>query len=241
MDKHLLIIAALIFSGSVVAQTTNNPNVDAKSQDSSNNAPKITVGLKVSPAVSWVKVIDNDMKSDGASLKLGVGLVLNYELLPNISLVSGLNYNKLGSYVYDNNSLNNSVYKKNYQSVYGEIELPVALKLKTNPVREMSYFLQGGFSVGFIVNATEIRIPISSNSEPNYRDISQLTNPARLNYLLGAGVDYFIGKRTYLFGLISYKNSFTNLANSNAYMENGHSTAVQIYPGSIDFSVGIMF
>jgi hypothetical protein len=104
----------------------------------------------------------------------------------------------------------------------------------------MAYFIQGGFSAGFINNSTEKRIPLAQNAKPAYTDISLMTNPTRLNCLFGAGVEYSLGKKTNLFGLISYKNSITNLANSMAYADR-YNSLLQMYPGSMEFSVGIMF
>jgi len=200
----------------------------------------MSFGLKVSPAISWVNVVNTDMQADGAALKMGVGGVLSYELLPNFSLVSGVNYNSYGGYVYDNESLNDTLFRNNYKVSYSEIEVPIAVKLKTKPSNKMAYFLQGGFSAGFVINSSEKRIPLAKNAKPAYTDISLMTNPTRLNCLLGAGVEYSLGKKTTLFGLISYKNSLTNLANSSAY-SNRYVSSLQIYPGSMDFSVGIMF
>lgn len=240
MYKQLLILLVLFFCLNATAQVTYDDDGDFEEERSSLDLSKMSFGLKVSPAISWINVVNTDMQADGATLKLGVGGVLSYELLPNFALVSGVNYNSYGGYVYDNESLNNTEFRNNYKVNYDEIEVPIAVKLKTKPSNKMAYFLQGGFSAGFIVNSYEKRIPLAKNAKPAYTDISLMTNPTRLNSLLGAGVEYSLGKKTKLFGQISYKTSLTNLANSAAYADR-YPSLLQMYPGSMEFSVGIMF
>jgi outer membrane protein W len=117
----------------------------------------------------------------------------------------------------------------------------LALKIKTTAVNKTSFFLQGGFSAGFIINASEKRSPQVSGSKDKVTDISLMTNPTRINCLVGAGVDYLIGTKTTLFGMITYKNTLTNVANTTAYQVSRYTDPVQINPGSMEFSVGIMF
>jgi hypothetical protein len=240
MYKLIIIIPALFFVLNVSAQTTYDDDGNYEQKGNSLDLAKMSFGLKISPTVSWIDVVNADMQADGAALKFGVGGVLSYDFLPNLSLVSGLNYNAYGGYVFDSLSLNSTVYRNNYKVNYSEIEVPVEVKLKTTIANKMAYFLQGGFSAGFVVNAAEKRIPLAKNAKSVYTDISLLTNPTRLNCLFGAGVEYYIGKKTHIFGLISYKNSLTNLANSSAYAGR-YTSSLQMYPGNMEFSVGIMF
>ncbi|HEY6913742.1 MAG TPA: porin family protein [Paludibacter sp.] len=240
MYKPILIISILFLSLNISAQATYDEDGNLEQQGSSIDFSKISFGLKISPTVSWINVVNTDMQADGAALKLGVGGVVSYELLPDFYLVSGVNYNSYGGYVYDNESLNNTVFRNNYRVDYNEIEIPIAFKLKTKTNNKMAYFLQGGFSAGFINSSTEKRIALAQNAKPVYTDISLMTNPTRLNCLFGAGVEYSLGKKTNLFGLISYKNSLTNQANSMAYADR-YNSLLQMYPGSMEFSVGIMF
>jgi len=240
MDKYILILLVLSFSLNISAQVAYDADGNLEQQENLLDLSKMSFGFKISPTVSWIDVVNNNMKADGASLKFGIGGIFNYEFLPNLSFVSGINYNAYGGYVFDSLSLNNSDYRNNYKVNYGEIEVPVALKLKTKIRNKTAYFIQGGFSAGFIVNATEKRIPLAKNAKPEYTDISLFTNPTRLNSLLGVGVEYLLGKKTHLFGLISYKNSLTNQANSSAYGSR-YTSSLQMYPGSMEFSVGIMF
>lgn len=241
MYKKIWVTLLITCCVNVYSQESYDVNGDLKQVASSLDLTKMSFGLKVSPTVSWINVANTDMQADGACLKFGVGGVLNYEILPSVSLVSGVNYNSYGGYVYDNNSLNNTVFRNNYLVNYDEIEVPIAVKIKTTSNNKTNYFLQGGFSAGFVIKASEKRIPVDKTAKPDYDDITLMTTPTRLNYLVGAGIEYSLAKKTYLFGLISYKSSLTNQANSSAYVPGRYSTSLQMYPGNMEFSVGIMF
>ncbi len=240
MCKCKVIILLLFLCLNVSAQVTYNEDGNLEEQGSSLDFSKMSFGLKVTPSISWINVINSDMQPDGAALKLGVGGVLSYELLPDFSLVSGVNYNSYGGYVYDNKSLNDTVFRNNYSVNYNEIEIPLTVKLQTKTNNKVSYFIQGGFSAGFVINTAEKRIPLAKNAKPVYTDLSLQTNPTRLNGLFGAGIEYSLGKKANLFALVMYRNSLTNLANSAAYA-NRYSSSLQMYPGNMEFSIGIMF
>jgi hypothetical protein len=242
MKQQVIVLVGLLLSLNLSAQTTYESKYNVKPMGGSLDLSKISFGLKISPTVSWVNVVNSDMQADGAALKFGIGALANYDLYSNLSLVSGINYNKFGGYVYDNKSLNEIDFETKFEVNYSEVEVPVTLKLKTSPVNKISYFLQGGFSAGFIVSASEKRIPIVDGAKPEYVDVSLMTRPTRLICILGAGIDHTLWKRTTLFGLITYKRTLTNVANSSVYQSSArYSPDVLIQPGSMEFSIGVMF
>ncbi len=218
-------------------------NLSAQKYENNNDAPRLHIGMKLSPSIAWISTINNDLQADGANLKFGVGAVADYNVTSFLSFVTGLNYNGLGGYVFDNQSLNNNSIKGSFKINYSEIEIPIALKLQTAYVNNTSYFLQGGVSVGFLINANEKYFPVAANSDPYYNDISSMTNLTRVAYQLGAGIQYAIGRRSNIFGMISFDNSLSNLA-SSTYLSGStprYTAPLQILPGSMTFSVGIMF
>lgn len=130
--------------------------------------------------------------------------------------------------------------RRNYSVNYCEIEIPLAVKIKTAMVNKISYFLESGLSIGFIGKTFEKRIPLDKKTTPIITDVYSFASPVRVNYFVGAGVEHAVGNGLNLFGSISYKSSLTNVANS-AYVPNRYSNTLQMFPGSLDFSVGIMF
>ncbi len=245
MIKKTLFLLLLAANLNMSAQqTTYDLNESRRRMSNNMDLSKIQFGFKITPAIGWIDVVHNDLQADGAALKFGVGCVASYPLLPFLSFVSGLEYNGYGGYVYDNASLNDPLFQSSYKLNYTEIKIPLALRLQTEYFNNTSYFIQGGFSVGFLTGATEKYFAASSDNSTETVHIEMLTNPTRVGYQLGAGLEYAIGRRTNIFGLISYNSSISNVANTTNYQTNkypGNATPVQILPGSMEFSIGIMF
>ena len=240
MRKQFVFIFLLFAASQLSAQQTDSIYSDKK--DKSFKTNNLSFGFKLSPSISWIRAIHNDVQSDGAALKFGMGGIVAYHLSPAFSFVSGFNYNEYGGYVFDNASQSNPDTEANYLINYSEFEIPVALKLQTKAVNKTSYYLQAGLALSFVSKATEKHKSTLNNTDPEYIDIKDLTFPNRISYQLGAGVEYSIGKRAAVFGQITFKNALTNSANSNRYLDSErYDSPLQLLPGSMEFSVGILF
>ena len=241
MTKKILFIILLLSPVVLSAQVTYQPSTDPEAFNSSLNLSKMSFGVRINPSVSWLNITNQDMQADGAALKLSLGGVVNYELSNHIALVSGLNYNYYGGYAYDNRSLNAKDTLSAFKLNFREVEVPLIFKLKTKPVNKLSYYLQGGITAGFILGANEIRTPADKSYQPATTDMSYAIVPTRLNYIIGAGMDHYIGNKSYLFASVSYKRTINSVTYSTIYSQNRYSTPVQIYPANMEFSIGIMF
>jgi hypothetical protein len=248
MRKKILAYVLLLLSSNLLAQQSYDANRDFERLGNSIDFSKVQFGIKITPAISWINVIHDDMVAEGATMKFGVGAVANYPLTSNLSLVSGVNYHGIGGYAFDNKSLNYTDTLSTYKINYKEIEIPLALKLQTRIEKKTSYFIQGGFAVGFITSADEKRVPKDKDSEPKYENINLYTNPTRVSYQLGAGIEYYLGRKTNIFALITYNNAITNIAYSYNYTAkippntpSRYNSHIDILPGSMEFSIGIMF
>lgn len=247
MRKNILAYLLLIISSNLLAQQDYDVNQNVDRFVNSIDSSKVQFGIKITPAIAWLNVVHNDMTAEGATMKFGIGVVANYPLTTFLSLVSGINYHGFGGYVFDNKSLSYVDTLGSYKINYKEIEIPIALKLQTVPTRKTSYFLQSGFSVGFITSANEKFTLKAANSDPQYNDIKLYTN-SRISYQLGAGMEYSIGRKSNIFALISYNNTIKNIANSDNYTSvippnpaARYNSPIEILPGSMEFSVGVMF
>lgn len=257
MRKISFILLILCFTLSLSAQSNYDDIQSIPDLSSSIDLSKIQFGIKVSPAVSWLDVSDNDLQAEGATLKFSIGGIAEYPIASFLSFVSGVNFNKFGGYVLDNYSLNNPLIKDYYKLNYTEIEVPLLLKLQTKSIYKTSYFIQAGISAGFITSSNEKYYSVEKNAAAVYENIDVLTNPSRVGYQFGAGLSYALGDNTSIFGLITYKNTPSNIAQSHnyenrtytgtnnleqaRYLETTPVTPVQIFPGVMEFSFGIMF
>lgn len=208
------------------------------------NLEQFKFGIKVTPSISWLGVKHNDAEADGATMKLGLGVTAEYEVNPILYVVSGINYNALGGYIFDSLSLNSTTTKNNYRVSYSQIEIPLGLKLQTPEANNMYYYIQGGVTTGFILSANEkFKSTIANTTTPSV-DILPLTSPSTIGFFAGVGAKYKISKNLKLFGEINYKNGLSSVAMGNNYetdRHRGYHESIEIYPASMDFSIGIQF
>lgn len=240
--KVLFITLSILFSLSINAQYSG---VQGRGIDFSGiNYDKISYGIRLSPAISWVNINHNDAQAEGASLNYGLGAVVEYEINYLLSVVSGVNYNTFGGYAFDNASLNDFTNKDNFKLNYSEIEIPVGLKLQTPSLGAKSYYITGGISTGFIMSANEKHTSTIAKTDPTNHDILSITSLSRVGGFVGIGTNYHIGRRFTLFGEIIYKAALSNVANAENYSNDGlhnYPQDIEILPSSMNFSIGLMF
>jgi len=235
-----IVLSLLLLSQFTVAQYRDNPlsQIDI----SKLNMEQFSFGVRITPAIAWLNTKHNDLEADGATMKIGAGIVAKYEINSILSVISGVNFNGLGGYVFDNESLNEETTKDNYKINYLQTEIPLGLRLETSDFQKTSFFVQGGFLTGFILEANEKRQSIIPNSSPIKTDIISFTNPSTVGYFAGIGMQYRITKSLELFSDINFKNTITSIANGNEYvLKNRYTESPTIIPGSLELSIGIMF
>ena len=222
-----------------------------RSYPSSNNntmdVNQFSFGLKLSPSISWVDIIHNDAVADGAAMKLGVGIVAKYEINSIFSVVSGVNYNNSGGYLFDDQSLDDSSTKDNYKVNYSSIEIPLGLRLQTTEAQKRLYYLQAGVSSSFILTANEKRYSTLNKTKPTL-DIISLTTASAVGYFGTIGVEFRLADKLGLFAEVSYKSSLSSYASGSKYLnpsepvyDHGYNKPIDIKPLSVEFAVGIMF
>lgn len=208
------------------------------------NMDLFSFGVRLTPSIGWLHVNHHDMQAGGASLKFSVGGIAEYSVNNLISVVSGVNYNNYGGYVFDNNSLNDITTADNFRLNYSQIEVPLGVKIKTPAMGRISYFLHGGLTSGFVLSATEKIKSINSNQINTPTDIYSLTNPSSAGFVVSVGSELRILRKFRLIGEIAYKRALTNTANAKAYVNDGkysNQSELQIFPGSMEFSLGFLF
>ncbi len=208
------------------------------------NFEKISYGIRLSPAISWVNINHNDAQAEGANLSYGLGAVVEYEINYLLSVVSGVNYHTFGGYAFDNASLNDYTNKDNFKLSYSEIEIPLGLKLQTPTLGDKSYYIIGGLSTGFIMSANEKHTSTLAKTDPTNYNILPVTSLSRVGGFVGLGSNYRIGRRLTLFGEIVYKTALTSVADGKNYSNDGfhnYPQDIEILPSSMVFSIGLMF
>ena len=141
------------------------------------NAQKLNFGLKFSPHFSWFKIDNKDsISNEGVGIMFSYGLTCDFNFAENYALNIEINQ------VFLNNSTRDSkdkILKYKLQN----IEIPIALKMKTNDIDNMKYF--GRFGLCPSINTT------SKVNDPNEK-------VTRLNFgmIIGAGFQYKLADKT---------------------------------------------
>lgn len=209
------------------------------------NLDQLKFGIKVSPAISWINVDNNDAFAGGATMKLGVGVTAHYEINDLLAIVSAINYNSIGGYMADSRSLNDVNANDYFKVNYGILEVPLGLKLKTPTVNNYNYYVQGGVTSGFIISANEKIFKASgSGVYKSYDLMKDLTYPSIAGFFVGLGSRYTINNKFKLFVEVNYKHALTSISNGENYItdpNHNYSQAIYIIPANMEFSFGIEF
>lgn len=161
---------------------------------------KVSFGLEVSPAISWLNVDHPQIIADGSSLKLNGGLLININLGKSYSLVTGLSYNSYGGTL---KGIDSVTVKVKYE--FNEFEIPIGLKLRTGTFGKMRFAAHLGTGLGIEIKPTETYGFYENKKIKNFSIM-----PIRALYNLGLGVEYDLGE-VVLTGRIGYKGWLSNL------------------------------
>lgn len=243
MRRFILILFAFCSSSLAFSQYSDFPlgNGDL----SKINLDQLRFGFKLSPAISWINVQHNNAFAGGATMKLGVGLTANYEINQYLSVVSGVNYNSIGGYMADSASLADTNSKDYFKVNYNVVEIPLGLKINTSEINKYNYYLQGGFTSGFLISANEKHYKSADGKLLKTVDLMKdLTSPTAVGYFVGIGTGYKVSDKLKLFFEVNYKNVLTSVTNGENYVTDpvhSYSEAISILPANMEFSLGVEF
>lgn len=163
---------------------------------------KVSFGLELSPAMTWLNTSHSKIGPDGNSVKLNGGLILNINLGKAYSIVTGLRYNTYGG------SFDGDLETREIKYEFNEFEIPIGLKLRTGSFGKMRFaaHLSTGMGIEFKPKETIVEEPGYDNKP--VKDFKIM--PIRALYNLGAGLEYDLGE-VVLTGKVSYKGWFSNL------------------------------
>lgn len=155
MKKRQIIAltALLIGSHSVWAQENSDNATEIRDQETFG---KLRIGAMVAPGLSWMRPSaekDGQQTQRSAGNKIGFiyGLMFDYQFANNYAIISGLQVNSTGGIIETSNPLAEDQWASkthvNYSLQY--LEIPVGIKLKSDPINKFRIFGQAGLSVGF--------------------------------------------------------------------------------------------
>lgn len=198
MIKRISLLLCLIYAGCFV--------VNAQTDE----LQRVRLGIKVAPAINWMKPNTKNIQGNGTKLGFSYGLMLDYNFTKNYALATGLEVcyrgGKLKDKTYSVNILDEREGVFNLQY----LQLPVTIKLKTNEIGPMTYFGQIGLETGFNISAkgSDWNLGAQSGDKENIR--SQVT-PFNLALLVELGAEYAIGGHASLMISAYFSNGFIDI------------------------------
>ena len=198
--KKLVLSAMLI-----VALSTN---LSAQEITGSYDDQTFNFGLKATPTISWLRVDAEGLSNDGIRIGFTYGLVTEFKFSSNYAFATGIDVSyRGGKFKYSLGDDDVSFTQK-----LQFLDVPVALKLRTNEIGYMKYYGTFGFLPGVIIKATE---SIDSES-PFVDDRSNRSNQSdftvfNIGLLVGAGAEYNLGGKTSITAGITYNNGIIDI------------------------------
>lgn len=229
MKKLFLILAMAGAASAAMAQST-----------SSSSSSKFHFGIKAQPALAWFRIDapdESNVKSDGLPFGFGYGLITDFGFTDRYSFSTGLEVAYRGGktkYTYQDILGATRVEEKKYSLQF--IELPITLKLRTNEIGYMTYFLQVGVAPGYAIRS-RAEIKLNDKVVASHADVSDDINEFNLSMIIGAGAEYNIsGSTSLLFGL-TFNNGFLDVIDDSAF----DNYTVKGYSNYLALTVGVLF
>ncbi|MBO6005446.1 MAG: hypothetical protein J6P49_01100 [Paludibacteraceae bacterium] len=190
---------------------------------------KVTFGLEISPAVTWLGMTDHaEVETDGAKMKFNGGLVVyfNYGDENRYSLFTGLNYNSYGGFLEGNlasaakNGSANAAAslaigapsKERVKYNFGEFEIPIGVRLRTGSFNNWRFAAHLNLGLAVTVHGNATMKDYGTYALDNYKRKTYSYDPMRIRgtYGLAVGAEYDLDAVT-LTGKIRYKGSMSNM------------------------------
>lgn len=215
------------------------------------------IGIKLSPAIGYLKTDIGDIATNGRPFRFGYGLIFDRMFSENYAIGFGLNMIEFGGHaeytrLYSTSGSTPIIqYVKRDYSKVKYVEMPLTLKLRTAMIGKMIYWGQFGLGIGYLLSGyadEETRADYiwseeattsadddkfqpytGSKSFDDKLDIKNELNPIRASMIIAAGAEYPISGTTHLSLGITYNGSLLS-------MYAGGDEVVKYKGGSVSFS-----
>jgi len=172
-------------------------------------------GLKAAPSLAWLVSDTKGLTSDGLKFGFSYGLITEFNFTDHYAFATGLDITyRGGKFSQENDS---SVIKNTLNLEY--IEIPLTLKLKTNEIGYMTYFLQFGVAPGLNIRARgDSTITFKNGASPvtsSGSDIKDSINNLNVAMIISGGIEYSLSGSTVLLASLNFNNGFLDVLVGN--------------------------
>lgn len=178
---------------------------------SAQNEKFFRFGLHGSPGAAWVKPETKEYDSKGFRLGFGYGLITEFSLADNYSFITGIESfysgGKLEIYKALDSSTTTTLYKFQY------LEIPLALKMKTNEINYITYFAKFGGSVNARLSSVADISRKQGSATLTFEDqnIKDDVYLFRVAFNVGIGIEYSLGGTTSVLVGLNFNNGLTDI------------------------------
>jgi hypothetical protein len=201
-------------------------------------------GLKAAPSLAWLKTDDKEVTSNGSKLGFTYGLITEFNFADNYAFATGLDICYRGGKLKSQSTIKNGagvdsvtmISEATYNLQY--IEIPVTLKLKTNEIGYLTYYLQAGIAPGLNIRArasgkTSYQSLISGVPTPNPEEIDNIDvkddiNTLNVSMIIGGGIEYTLSGTTVMLAGIEFSNGFLDVIDGDEIKANSNYLALKL-------------
>ena len=196
--------------------------------------PAFYFGLKAAPQICWMKPDADNYSSEGAKAGFSWGFIAERNFTENHSIASGFNMLFNGGKLKFPATVDgvSGIMKRDYFLKY--IEIPLTLKMRTNPMKGIRYFGRIGLGTAFKVGSkvidefTPTNGTTTTSEKKNYDKVSLV----RESLIVGAGGEYEITGGPKLGLELTFNNGFTNILTESGEKAN---------PNFIELAFSVLF
>ncbi|MFN5356795.1 MAG: porin family protein [Bacteroidota bacterium] len=167
---------------------------------------KFHFGLKVLPSMAWIKPDAKEITRDGSRIGFGYGIQTEIRFQENYSFATGLQIQyRGGNLKYTDEVTLPAEVNNEFDIKLQYVEIPLTLKMLTNPFGKIRVYGQFGVSPGYLIRAE------SSNEIDGDNDFMDYANAFNMNMIIGSGIEYTISGTTVAFVGLEFNNGFLNV------------------------------
>lgn len=173
---------------------------------------RLNLTFLASPQVSWLRSDARNINGGGGFLGFGYGVEGDFFLASeNYAIISGMTVSTAGgSLIYDQSfQFSGKILPAGTKIDYylTNLEIPLALKMRTRDFNRFRYFAQFGLTNWINIKARATTSDRTYQKEPVMNEIRSFTTGLNV----GGGIEYDVGHGNALTGGLVYSNGFTDI------------------------------
>jgi hypothetical protein len=221
------------------------------------------IALHVDPNIAWLKPDNNNITTAGTKLNFGYGISIDKMFTDNYAFGTGIQiFNAGGKLTYfredvatdkaDANKSYTSVAEVNRAYKLKYLEVPLTLRLRTNEIGYITYWVQVGLGLGFNIkaradeeidhkkinnapedapanwiDATDVVIDNVGGDSMENVDINKEVRLFRTSLIAGGGIEYNLSGDVSVVAGVIFNNAFSNVLRGDGVVSSSGEPSIK--------------